>query len=129
MELFSPHFSLRNSIISLRPSVTEDINALYRIADPAIWQHISSKVNSREQLEYALLTAIAAKESQQQLQLTIIHQPTNTMIGTTSFTNIHFSNYRIEIGATWLGIEFQGRGFNPIIKFLMLQYLFETAGF
>ena len=36
---------------------------------------------------------------------------------------------RLEIGWTWLGKDFQGKGYNPIAKYLMLQFAFEDLKF
>jgi RimJ/RimL family protein N-acetyltransferase len=35
----------------------------------------------------------------------------------------------LHIGWTWIGKEFQGSGLNKQMKFLMLQYTFETLKF
>jgi RimJ/RimL family protein N-acetyltransferase len=43
--------------------------------------------------------------------------------------NIDWDNKVLEIGATWIGREFQGTGLNANMKFLMLQYAFETLNF
>jgi RimJ/RimL family protein N-acetyltransferase len=40
--------------------------------------------------------------------------------------NIDWTNKVLEIGATWIGREFQGSGLNMNMKFLMLQYAFES---
>ena len=40
-----------------------------------------------------------------------------------------WKNKVLEIGATWIGREFQGSGLNKNMKFLMLQYAFETLNF
>jgi len=42
--------------------------------------------------------------------------------------NIDWNNKVLEIGATWIGRQFQGTGLNKHMKFLMLQYAFETLG-
>ena len=49
-----------------------------------------------------------------------------TYAGSTRFMNIDRKNSVLEIGATWIGKEFQGTGLNKHMKFLMLQYAFET---
>lgn len=46
--------------------------------------------------------------------------------GSTRFMNIDRKNSVLEIGATWIGKEFQGTGLNKHMKFLMLQYAFEN---
>jgi RimJ/RimL family protein N-acetyltransferase len=43
--------------------------------------------------------------------------------------NIDWKNNVIEIGSTWIGRQFQGTGLNLNMKFLMLQYAFETLNF
>ena len=42
---------------------------------------------------------------------------------------INYKNKLLHIGWTWIGREFQGTGLNVNMKFLMLQYAFETLEF
>ncbi|MFK7833802.1 MAG: GNAT family N-acetyltransferase [Winogradskyella sp.] len=49
--------------------------------------------------------------------------------GSTRFGHINQTNKVLHIGWTWIGHEFQGTGLNAHIKFLMLQYAFETLEF
>ena len=49
--------------------------------------------------------------------------------GSTRFGNINWNNKVMHIGWTWIGKEFQGTGLNKHMKFLMLQYAFETLEF
>ena len=62
------------------------------------------------------------------LAFTVIDKKTLKPIGMTSFLHIDQKNKRLEIGATWLRKGAQGKGLNTEIKFLMLQYVFETLG-
>lgn len=50
------------------------------------------------------------------------------LIGSTSIERSP-ENRRAEIGWTWMGKDFQGKGYNKPVKFLLLQYLFEVEGF
>jgi len=43
--------------------------------------------------------------------------------------NIDRKNKVLEIGATWIGKEFQGSALNMNIKYLMLSYAFESLYF
>ncbi|WP_299113237.1 GNAT family protein [uncultured Winogradskyella sp.] len=49
--------------------------------------------------------------------------------GSTRFGLINWKNKVLHIGWTWIGHSFQGTGLNANIKFLMLQYTFETLNF
>ncbi len=53
----------------------------------------------------------------------------NEYAGSTRFGLINWKNKVLHIGWTWIGTEFQGTGLNKNMKFLMLQYAFETLEF
>ena len=53
----------------------------------------------------------------------------NSYAGSTRFGLINWQHKVLHIGWTWIGHEFQGTGLNTNIKFLMLQYAFETLDF
>lgn len=63
------------------------------------------------------------------LAFIVFDKQEDTYAGTTRFTNISWKNKVLEIGSTWIGREFQGTGLNKNMKFLMLQYAFETLNF
>lgn len=49
--------------------------------------------------------------------------------GSTRFGLVNWKNKVLHIGWTWIGHSFQGTGLNANMKFLMLQYAFETLEF
>ena len=49
--------------------------------------------------------------------------------GSTRFGLINWKNKLLHIGWTWIGHDFQGTGLNANMKFLMLQYAFESLEF
>ena len=49
--------------------------------------------------------------------------------GSTRFGLINWKNKVLHIGWTWIGHRFQGTGLNTNMKFLMLEYAFETLKF
>ncbi|WP_091426769.1 GNAT family N-acetyltransferase [Formosa sp. Hel1_31_208] len=49
--------------------------------------------------------------------------------GSTRYGLINWNHKTLHIGWTWIGHRFQGIGLNAQIKFLMLQYAFETLHF
>jgi N-acetyltransferase len=58
--------------------------------------------------------------------LAIIHQPTSTVIGSSSYLAIRPKDHAAEIGTTWFNTAHWGTSVNPEIKFLMLRHAFET---
>ena len=50
------------------------------------------------------------------------------IIGSSSFGNFSDRDKRVEIGWTWLGRAYQGKGFNDLSKYLMMEYCFEKLG-
>ncbi|WP_431109215.1 GNAT family N-acetyltransferase [Winogradskyella poriferorum] len=59
----------------------------------------------------------------------VFDKATQTYAGSTRFGLINWKNKLLHIGWTWIGHEFQGTGLNVNMKFLMLQYAFETLEF
>ena len=59
----------------------------------------------------------------------VFDRATQTYAGSTRFGLINWKNKLLHIGWTWIGHEFQGTGLNVNMKFLMLQYAFETLEF
>jgi RimJ/RimL family protein N-acetyltransferase len=59
----------------------------------------------------------------------VFDKVTQTYAGSTRYGLINWKNKLLHIGWTWIGHEFQGTGLNVNMKFLMLQYAFETLEF
>ena len=55
----------------------------------------------------------------------IVHQPTNQVIGRTTFMDIQPQHRGVEIGRTWISRAHQGSMVNPEMKYLMMQHAFE----
>lgn len=63
------------------------------------------------------------------LPFVIYDKQAKAYAGSTRFGLINEDHKTLHIGWTWLGKNFQGTGLNANIKFLMLQYAFETLAF
>ena len=63
--------------------------------------------------------------NKKRLAFTVIDKQSNQIVGSTSIGNISPHDRRVEIGWTWLGREFQGRGINDQAKYLLIKYCFE----
>jgi Acetyltransferases, including N-acetylases of ribosomal proteins len=118
--------SLENEDVLLRPLSENDITAFEKITnDKSLWVYFTSDLAEKDELEKWISAAITQIENKTRLAFTIINKANNIVIGSTSFGNFSQKDMRIEIGWTWIGKKFQGRGFNRIAKLLMLEYCFE----
>lgn len=129
LQFFDPGIILENKSILLRPASIADFDALKVIAEPSIWEHTSTVIDNEGQFLRYLQNALEEVEAKKRLAFAIIDKNTGQMIGNTSIGNISWENKQAEIGWTWMGKAFQGKGYNKPMKFLLLQYLFEMAGF
>ncbi|HRX11815.1 MAG TPA: GNAT family protein, partial [Draconibacterium sp.] len=69
---------------------------------------------------------LKGKEAKTRLPFTVILKENNMVTGATSFGNFSVRDKRIEIGWTWFGPQFWGKGINTQAKYLMLKYCFEV---
>jgi len=73
-------------------------------------------------------SAVDERETGTALPFVTIDVASGRVAGSTRFGNISRPNRRVEIGWTWLGLEFQRTARNTEAKYLMLRHAFETWG-
>ena len=116
--------------VLLRPLLIEDFDQLAGLAnDQSMWVYFTSNLSDRVVLRNWMEDAILQKENKTRLPLVIIDKSSDKIAGSTSFGNISYHDKRVEIGWTWLGKEYQGKGLNDQIKYLMINYCFEVMNF
>ena len=71
---------------------------------------------------------LADQQAGRRAVYTIVDQSSGQLAGSMSFGNMSPADQRLEIGWSWLGRAFQGRGVNRWAKFLLLQHAFEQLG-
>ena len=121
---------LQTDKVILRPMISDDCNSFERLTeDKSMWIYFTSDLSERSELQNWIDTALSDMKSENRLAFTIIEKTTGNPIGSSSFGNISYRDRRIEIGWTWISREFQGKGVNSQIKYLMLKYAFETIDF
>ena len=120
-----PHnLQLENQRALLQRLQISDIEALKQIAfDAIIWKWTTSKVYDEASLEEYVRTGI-----EERCAFVIFDKTTNRIAGSTSYGNIVLEHNRLEIGWTWIGVDFQRTGLNRACKSLLLQYAFEKLG-
>ncbi len=92
-------------------------------------QYSPSKIDKPEDLKDYVQTAIDGYYHKTIIPFIIYDKQTQTYAGSTRFGLINWKNKVLHIGWTWIGKQFQGTGLNKHMKFLMLQYAFETLEF
>lgn len=94
------------------------------------------KEGKLDQLWYALVPAaenmaadidrrLALQAEGKMLPFVVFNKVTNRVVGVTSYNNIDSVVRRVEIGATWYGLEAQRTHINTESKYLLLKYAFE----
>ena len=92
-------------------------------------QYSPSKIDTPEDLKAYVQTAVDGYYHKTTIPFIIFDKQTQTYAGSTRFGLINWKNKVFHIGWTWIGKQFQGTELNINMKFLMLQYAFETLKF
>lgn len=92
-------------------------------------QYSPNDIATPETLKEYVQTAVDGYYHKTTIPFVIYDKQTQAYAGSTRFGLINWKNKVLHIGWTWIGKEFQGTGLNSNIKFLMLQYAFETLEF
>ncbi len=129
-KLFDPDLVLENDKVQLRIIEAEDFDSLQKIAfDAKIWEYFTAEILSKEALLGFVDDALVDYENKRRVTFAIINKIDGQIVGSSSFGNISIADKRIEIGWSWLGLDFHGSGINQNYKNLMLQFAFEELGF
>lgn len=120
---------LETNQILLRPISLDDYDKFVEIcADKDLWIYFTSDLSIENTLQKWIQTGEQETKSKKRLAFCIIDKQTNSQAGSTSIGNISERDKRVEIGWTWLGRKFQGKGINDQAKYLLLKYCFEELG-
>jgi RimJ/RimL family protein N-acetyltransferase len=113
---------LENESLILYPLKTEDFEDLYQVAsDPAVWaQHPNKDRWKKEVFQNFFKGALESGGA-----FKIIEKSTNRIIGSTRFYDYSPDTKSILIGYTYYSVDCWGQGFNPAVKAMMLDYIFQ----
>ena len=122
--------TLQNEIVLLRPTLVTDFEPFIKLTqDKKMWVYFTHDLSDSNDFKNWFNEALLGKELKTRLPFTVIQKEDNKVAGATSFGNISMRDKRIEIGWTWFGGEFWGKGLNTQTKYLMLKYCFELLDF
>lgn len=115
--------TFENDIVLVRPLVASDFDALFTAAsDSKIWEQHPNK--NRYQLSEFTLYFEGAMQSGG--AFCVIEKATNTVIGSTRYYDVRMdAPTSVVIGYTFYTTACWGKGYNPMVKKMMLQYAFQ----
>jgi RimJ/RimL family protein N-acetyltransferase len=122
--------TLENDHVLLRPVRESDRAGLREIAlDPAIWRYFVIRVDTDADFDALFFDAgLADQEAGRRIVYHITDKSSGRAAGSMSIFNMAEKDGRLEIGWSWLGQDFRGKGINRWAKFLMLEHAFERMG-
>lgn len=124
----TPH--LENDFVKLSLLDLSNYKHLIDIAqEKDLIYYSPSDISTPDNLKDYVQQAVDDYYHQTAIPFIIFDKTKNAYAGCTRFGLINWKNKVLHIGWTWIGREFQGSGLNKQMKFLMLQYAFETLDF
>jgi RimJ/RimL family protein N-acetyltransferase len=118
---------LENDHVCLRPIEKSDRPDLAVIAsDPAIWRYFVQRIDGEEDLDRFIALALDDTRAGRRVVFAIVDKSTGRLAGSMAFGNLAAAERRLEIGWSWLGRAYRGKGINRWAKYLLLEYAFET---
>lgn len=116
---------LENEHVLLRPIEAADADQFRAIAfDPDIWKYFVSKITSEVEFGQFMTSAIEDRAAGRRIGFSVISKAVNRIAGSMSYGNLAMQERRLEIGWSWLGMEYRGTGINRWAKYLLLQHAF-----
>jgi RimJ/RimL family protein N-acetyltransferase len=121
--------TLENEHVLLRPVCEADRAGLREIAmDPNIWRYFVVRVDTDADFDAFFDAGLADQLDGRRIVYCITDKSSGRAAGSMSIFNMAEKDGRLEIGWSWLGLDFRGRGINRWAKFLMLEHAFERMG-
>jgi len=120
------NFLMTFNKVILRPISLADLKEMFALTsiDPEMWIYFTADLSNKIDLLQWIETAV---NDTKRLALTVVDISTNKIIGSTSVGNVSERDQRAEIGWTWVGKPFQGKGYNSHVKLTLFKYLFENC--
>ena len=119
--------TLENEHVKLTLLDLTNYKQLSQIAEqPNLVQYSPSKIDTASDLKNYVQIAIDGYYQKNTMPFIIFDKVQQAYAGSTRFGLIDDVDKVLHIGWTWIGKQFQGTGLNKNMKFLMLQYAFES---
>jgi RimJ/RimL family protein N-acetyltransferase len=121
--------TLENEHVQLHPAAEADREELRPLAkDPDIWRYFITLVETDADFDAFFDATLADLAAGTRVPYVIVDRSLDRTAGSMSLFNFAERDGRVELGWSWLGRDFQGRGVNHWAKYLMLEHAFEKLG-
>jgi RimJ/RimL family protein N-acetyltransferase len=97
-------------------------------ADPSIWALTTARPTDRTGIEAWVRSALVNAAAGAEAPFATVDLASGKAVGSTRFMSIVPEHRRLEIGWTWVALEFQRSGANREAKLLQLTHAFEDLG-
>ncbi|CAN5332320.1 GNAT family protein [soil metagenome] len=113
---------LENDIIKIRPLTDDDFESLYSIAsDPLLWEQHPNKDRYKKEV-FTTFFEGAIKSGG---AFVVYNVKTNEAIGSSRYYDLNEQSSSVCIGYTFIARDHWGKGANPALKKLMINFAFE----
>ena len=121
--------TLEGSRVTLRPLAVEDADPLAAlVAAQRLDLHPHTAIPAPQRMAHYIAEALDEQTAGRALPFVVIERATAQVAGTTRFCRAVPPHRRLEIGYSWLGQQWRGRGINRQMKWLMLDHAFTALG-
>lgn len=118
---------LENDRVLLEPLEERDRSALLALAlEPRIWDYFVLRIDTPEQFHRWFDNALAQQEAGTRIAYRILDLERGLAAGLMCYSTLVEAERRLEIGGSWLGVDFQGTGVNRAAKHALLRHAFEV---
>lgn len=119
--------TLENERVLLRAVREEDREAMRELArDAHIWKYFVFRVDNDAQFEQFFNVMLTDQAAGSRAVFSVIDKKSGRIAGSMSIGNMVEQEARLEIGWSWLGEAFRGKGINRQAKYLLMRHAFET---
>jgi RimJ/RimL family protein N-acetyltransferase len=120
---------LENDHVRLTPVTPDDREPLRAVSlDPELWRYFIILIETDADFDAFFDAALDDLAAGRRVPYVITDKSTGRVAGSMSIGNMAERDGRLEIGWSWLGLAFQGKGVNRWAKFLMMEHAFDKLG-
>jgi len=119
--------TLEGAHVRLEPLALAHAGALFELGrDPSIWRWLTTpEFTSLDGAREWLRKVIGHKD---EIPFAIVHRASGAIAGSTRYMDIKREDRGLEIGGTWLGVNYMRTAVNTECKYLLLKHAFEAFG-
>ncbi|MEA9391679.1 GNAT family protein [Acerihabitans sp. TG2] len=119
--------TLENEHVILRPVSEDDRESIRTLArDSHIWRYFVFRVSNDEEFETFFNAMLGDQATGVRAVFIVVDKVSGQIAGSMSFGNMVEKEARLEIGWSWLGEAFRGKGINRWAKYLLMRHAFEA---